>query len=114
MYTRKKTLDLDCPLRLAMGFIGSKWKPCLLFELRKGPLRPSQLHKLLKEAPPRVLNQTLKELEEDGFVSKKIYPELTPKSEYSITDIGVSFLPVIDTMFEWGKQYRDSIINTAK
>ena len=106
MYTRKKTLDLDCPLRLAMGFIGSKWKPCLLFELRKGPLRPSQLHKLLKE--------TLKELEEDGFVSKKIYPELPPRSEYSITDIGVSFLPVIDTMFEWGKQYRDSIINTAK
>jgi len=68
----------------------------------------------LKETPSRVLNQTLKELEEDGFVSKKIYPELPPRSEYSITDIGVSFLPVIDTMFEWGKQYRDSIINTAK
>jgi DNA-binding HxlR family transcriptional regulator len=68
----------------------------------------------LKETPSRVLNQTLKELEEDGFVSKKIYPELSPRSEYSITDIGVSFLPVIDTMFEWGKQYRDSIINTAK
>ena len=56
MYERKIPVDLDCPLRLTMSLIGSKWKSCILDELRYKPLRPSELHKLFPEAAPRVLD----------------------------------------------------------
>lgn len=88
MYERKIPVDLDCPLRLTMSLLSSKWKSCILDELRHRSLRPSELHKLLPEATPRVLDLQLKELVEDGLVSKTIFPELPPRSEYSITELG--------------------------
>ncbi len=102
MYERKIPVDLDCPLRLTMSLIDSKWKSCLLDELRHGPMRPSELHKALPEAAPRVLDLQLKELVDDGLVAKTIYPELPPRSEYAITELGMTLIPIIDAMLEWG------------
>lgn len=104
MYERKIPVDLECPLRLTMSLIDSKWKSCILDELRHGSLRPSELHKVLPEASPRVLDLQLKELVEDGLVAKTIYPELPPRSEYSITELGMSLIPIIDAMLEWGQR----------
>lgn len=102
MYERKIPVDIDCPLRLTMSLIGSKWKSCILDELRSRPLRPSELHKIFPEASPRVLDLQLKELVEDGLACKTIYPELPPRSEYSITALGMSLIPIIDAMIDWG------------
>lgn len=107
MYERKIPVDLDCPLRLTMSLIGSKWKSCILDELRNKPLRPSELHKLFPEATPRVLDIQLKELVEDGLVAKTIFPELPPRSEYAITALGKTLIPIIDAMIEWGNQHTD-------
>lgn len=104
MYERKIPVDLDCPLRLTLSLIGSKWKSCILDELRYKPLRPSELHKLFPEATPRVLDLQLKDLVTDGLVSKTIYPELPPRSEYAITPLGKTLLPIIDAMIEWGNK----------
>ena len=105
-YEKKIKLDLDCPLRLTMSLIDSKWKTCILDELRSGvALRPSELHKRLPEAVSRVLDLQLKELVKDGLVSKEIYPELPPRSEYSITELGSSLLPIIDAMLKWGEDH---------
>lgn len=104
MYERKLPVDLDCPLRLTMSLIDSKWKSCILDELRHQALRPSELHRLLPEATPRVLDLQLKELVEDGLVAKMIYPELPPRSEYSITALGMTLIPIIDAMIDWGNQ----------
>lgn len=104
MYERKIPVDLDCPLRLTMSLIGSKWKPCILDELRHKSLRPSELHKIFPEATPRVLDLQLKELVEDKLVSKTIFAELPPRSEYSITPLGMSLIPIIDAMIEWGNR----------
>lgn len=71
-------------------------------ELRHKPLRPSELHNIFPEATPRVLDLQLKELVEDGLVSKTIYPELPPRSEYSITPLGLTLIPIIDSMIDWG------------
>lgn len=102
-YEKKIPVDLDCPLRLTMSLIESKWKSCLLDELRDGqPRRPSQLHKCLPEAAPRVLDLQLKEMTEDGLVLKTIFPELPPRSEYRISPLGASLLPIIDAMLKWG------------
>jgi DNA-binding HxlR family transcriptional regulator len=107
MYERKIPVDLGCPLRLTMSLIGSKWKSCILDELRNKVLRPSELHKIFPEATPRVLDLQLKELVEDGLVSKTVYPELPPRSEYAITALGQTLIPIIDAMIEWGNQHTD-------
>ena len=104
MYERKIPVDLSCPLRLTMSLIDSKWKSCILDELRSTSMRPSELHKALPEAAPRVLDIQLKELVDDGLVIKTIYPELPPRSEYSITELGSSLLPILDSMIAGGEK----------
>lgn len=112
-YEKKIPVDLDCPLRLTMSLIESKWKSCILDELRSGEgLRPSELHRRLPEAAPRVLDIQLKQMAEDRLIKKTIYPELPPRSEYMITDLGKSLLPIIDAMLAWGEEHMD--IFTAK
>lgn len=107
-YEKKIPVDLDCPLRLTMSLIDSKWKSCILDELRSGEaLRPSELHRRLPEAAPRVLDIQLKEMVDDGLVDKTIYAELPPRSEYVITDLGRSLLPIIDAMLRWGEEHFD-------
>lgn len=105
-YVKKIPVDLDCPLRLTMSLIESKWKSCILDEMRDGmALRPSEIHRRLSEAAPRVLDIQLKEMVDDGLVVKTIYPELPPRSEYKITDLGKSLLPIIDQMLRWGQEH---------
>lgn len=107
-YEKKIPVDLDCPLRLTMSLIDSKWKSCILDELRKGEsMRPSEIHKRLPEAAPRVLDIQLKQKVEDGLIAKTIFPELPPRSEYTITEIGKSLLPIIDAMLKWGEDHFD-------
>ena len=102
MYERKLPVDLDCPLRQTKRLMDSKWKSCILDALRHGALRPSELHRQLPEAAPRVLDLQLRELVEDGLVAKTIYAELPPRSEYALTELGASLLPIIDAMIAWG------------
>lgn len=107
-YEKKIPVDLDCPLRLTISLIESKWKSCILDELRSGaPMRPSEIHRCLPEAAPRVLDIQLKELVEDGLVGKTIYPELPPRSEYRISALGQTLLPIIDAMMKWGEEHYD-------
>ncbi|MCM1313494.1 MAG: helix-turn-helix transcriptional regulator [Bacteroides sp.] len=107
-YEKKIPVDLDCPLRLTMSLIESKWKSCILDELRDGePKRSNEVHKCLPEATPRVLDIQLKEMVEDGLVAKTIFPELPPRSEYKITQLGKSLIPIIDLMLKWGEEHFD-------
>lgn len=114
MYERKLPVDLECPLRLTMSLINSKWKSCILDELRHRAQRPSELHRIFPEATPRVLDLQLKELVEDGLVRKTIYAELPPRSEYAITPLGETLIPIIDAMIEWAPGMRNfSNVNTG-
>lgn len=107
-YEKKIPVDLDCPLRLTMSLIDSKWKSCILDELRTSPsMRPSEIHRRLPEAAPRVLDIQLREMVGDGLVAKTIFPELPPRSEYVITELGKSLLPIIDAMLSWGQEHFD-------
>ncbi len=110
MYERKIPVDLSCPLRLTMSLIDSKWKSCILDELRRRAMRPSELHRALPEATPRVLDIQLKELVDDGLVAKTIYPELPPRSEYAISPLGLTLIPIIDAMLEWGERNRELFV----
>jgi DNA-binding HxlR family transcriptional regulator len=106
MYERKIPLTIDCGLHLTKEVLNGKWKPALLNAISMGVKRPSEILRLLPVATRRVLNVQLKELEEHGMVEKMTYPQLPPKVEYSLTEIGWSLMPIIDAMNQWGDANR--------
>lgn len=106
MYKKKIPFDIECGIKITMEVIGGKWKSCIIQELNKSAKRPSELHRLFKEASPRVINQQLKELEIHGMICKKIFSELPPHSEYSLTETGKTLLPLIDQLEKWGDHFR--------
>lgn len=108
MYKRKNPLDITCGIRITISVIGSKWKPCIIDAQRDKPKRPSELHKEIPEAITRVLDQNLKELVLDGIIEKVIFPELPPHSEYHLTELGRTLLPVIDLLDRWGEDHREA------
>jgi DNA-binding HxlR family transcriptional regulator len=107
MYEKKIPLTIDCGLRLTKEVLNGKWKPALLKAISRDIKRPSEILKLLPGATLRVLNVQLKELEHHGMLDKKTYPQLPPKVEYSLTDLGLSIMPIIDAMDEWGDAHRE-------
>ena len=110
MYKRKIPLDIDCGVKIAMEVIGGKWKTYIIYELNRGARRPSELHRLFADASPRVINQQLKELEMHGMIEKKVFPELPPHAEYSITEDGRSLMPIIRMLEQWGNGFRPKMI----
>jgi DNA-binding HxlR family transcriptional regulator len=106
MYERKIPIDFTCGIKLAMEAVGGKWKSCILIELRHGARRPSEIMKLFPDANQRVINLQLKELCDFGLIEKKIFAELPPHSEYSLTETGRSVLPLLDALDNWGDTLR--------
>ncbi|WP_293946149.1 MULTISPECIES: winged helix-turn-helix transcriptional regulator [unclassified Sphingobacterium] len=102
MYERKTTPNLNCGLDLIGEVLYGKWKMRLLWFINEGYQRPSELQRKIPDASRRVLNIQLKELEEHELVSKRIYPVLPPKVEYSLTDFGLSLIPIIAALGQWG------------
>lgn len=107
MYERKIPLAIDCGLHLTKEVLNGKWKPALLNAIALEVKRPSQLLRLLPDATRRVLTVQLKELEDHGMIEKKVYSQLPPKVEYSLTEIGWSLMPIIDALNQWGDTHRD-------
>ncbi|MDX8553820.1 winged helix-turn-helix transcriptional regulator [Tenacibaculum sp. 1B UA] len=86
-----------------MGVIGGKWKTVILFHLIKGTLRYSELRKEIPMVTERTLSLQLKALEEDGVIKRKVYTSKPPlKVEYSLTDLGQSLIPIIQSIADWG------------
>ena len=110
MYKKKIPFDIECGVKITMEVIGGKWKSCILMELNRRAMRPSELHREFSDASPRVIDQQLKELEIHGVISKKIYAELPPRSEYSITDLGRSLIPIINEIETWGNNFRPRMV----
>lgn len=110
MYSRKIPEDLDCGIVVTMKILGGKWKACILDGIHKGIKRPSELHRAIGDASPRVI----RELEMMGIISKKIYPGLPLKVEYSLTELGNSLLPVIAVIDRWGIENNHLIENLGE
>jgi DNA-binding HxlR family transcriptional regulator len=109
MYEKKIPIDQYCGLDLMKEVLYGKWKIHLIYYISKGKKRPSELQREIPEATRRVLNMQLHQLEEHEIVAKKIYPQLPPKVEYSLTPFGESLLPVVDLMGEWGDNNREQL-----
>ena len=97
--------ERHCPVEATLGMIGGKYKTLILWKLISGPMRFSELRRAVPGATPKMLTQQLRELESDGLVHREIFPVIPPKVEYSLSEIGAEFLPVLDSMREWGIKY---------
>ena len=109
----KKAGDVEfrCYFQLAMMVIGGKWKPKVLFHLGQNDVvRFGALRRAVFGISEKMLIQSLKELEKDGLVNRKVYRQVPPKVEYSLTDLGKSFIPVLNAMFEWGQSYASYLV----
>jgi DNA-binding HxlR family transcriptional regulator len=106
-YERKIPIDQQCGLDLIREVLYGKWKIHLLWYIGNGIQRPSALTRKIPDATRRVINMQLNQLEEHELVCKKVYPQLPPKVEYSLTEKGQSLLPVITTMGYWGEDNRE-------
>ncbi len=98
-------LEYKCPLEATMDIIGGKYKGVIIGHLIGRTLRYNELQKLIAHATPKMLIQQLKELERDGIVSRKLYPVVPPKTEYSLTRRGKTLIPAIIELNKWGLLY---------
>jgi len=96
----------ECPVRAALSVIGGKWKPVVAYHLLQGTKRFGELRRLIPDATQKMLTQQLPEMERDGIVARKIYHEVPPRVEYSLTKYGLSLRPVMAELCEWGKRHR--------
>ena len=101
----KKSVDSEaCPVTFTMSKIGGKWKPIILFLIDKGANRFGLLQKGIEGISKQMLTRQLRELEEDGFLERTIFPEIPPRVEYTITPLGQSIFPIIGAMKDWGEK----------
>jgi DNA-binding HxlR family transcriptional regulator len=97
--------DFNCEKELTLSIISGKWKIVILWHLGvEGPHRFSELQRLFPKITHKMLTSQLKELIEDGIVHREVYPEVPPRVEYSMTELGMTLLPIIQMMYEWGKK----------
>jgi DNA-binding HxlR family transcriptional regulator len=106
----KKTFIFDennCPVTATMKVLGGKWKPILINAIYfTAPARFGELKRSVIGITQSMLTQQLRELEDDGIISRKIYAEIPPKVEYTLTEFGLTLSPVIQTMAKWGEEYK--------
>ena len=101
----KYDCNQGCPVEAALGVIGGKWKGVILYHLLSETMRFNALRRLMPEITQRMLTKQLRELETHNLIKRKVYPEVPPKVEYSMTEFGKTLAPVIFALQEWGTTY---------
>lgn len=102
-----------CPTEAALGVIGGKWKIIILCRLHNDVSRFNELKRQIPGVSQRMLTQHLRELERDGIVCRLAYPDGPPRVEYTLTEFGRTLTPVLDTLYNWGKQYQKRLPTRA-
>ena len=104
---------LSCPIRQVISRFGDKWSLLVLYSLNKsdnGILRFNELRREMTDCSQKMLSQTLKNLEHYNLVERKVYPEVPPRVEYSLSAIGKSLMPMIEDLIQWALKHFDDIV----
>lgn len=108
-----KNKDFHCEKELTLSIISGKWKVVIIWHLgHEGTYRFGELQKLFPSISHRILTKQLKELMEDGIIERYVYPEVPPRVEYSITELGMTLVPIVDMLYDWGKKRMDDLKDT--
>jgi DNA-binding HxlR family transcriptional regulator len=95
----------DCPIEVTLDIIGGKWKGMVLHRLLTGTTRFNELRRAMPKVTQRMLTRQLRELERDGLIHRRVYAEVPPRVEYSLTEFGSSLGPILMAMSDWGERY---------
>ncbi|MCD6045210.1 MAG: HxlR family transcriptional regulator [Gammaproteobacteria bacterium] len=104
-FMKKEFLNPDCPIGVTIKVLGGKWKLLILFSLNQGTKRFNELRREMPAVTQRMLTTQLRELEADKIISRKVYPEVPPRVEYALTDMGKTLTPVLEALKKWGACY---------
>lgn len=99
--------EYHCAMDVTMDYIGGKWKTVVLWYLKKEKKRFNELKRHIPAITEKMLSIQLKQLEKDGIISRKVYPEIPPRVEYSLTELGKTLIPVLDAIAKWGRKLAD-------
>ncbi|MBO6231073.1 MAG: helix-turn-helix transcriptional regulator [Ruminiclostridium sp.] len=99
----------DCPVATTVQLIGNKWKLLILRNLLVRPWRFNELQKSLEGISQKVLTDSLRSMESDGIITRTVYPEVPPRVEYALSELGESMRPILDAMQAWGNDYKSRI-----
>lgn len=97
-----------CPVAVTVQLIGSKWKLLIIRNLLERPWRFNELQRSLEGISQKVLTDSLRAMEADGIITRTVYPEVPPRVEYALSELGKSMHPILDAMKEWGENYKNS------
>jgi DNA-binding HxlR family transcriptional regulator len=101
--------EFSCPIETTLDVLGGKWKGMVLHRLIFGTLRFNELRRLLPHVTQRMLTRQLRELERDGVIRRRVYAEVPPRVEYSLSEFGESLKPILLMMGDWGAVYQDKL-----
>jgi DNA-binding HxlR family transcriptional regulator len=99
----------ECPVATTVSIIGSKWKLLIIRNLLARPWRFNELKKDLDGISQKVLTDSLRSMEEDGIINRTVYPEVPPRVEYSLSELGESMRGILSAMQEWGEAYKSNL-----
>ncbi|MBP3805767.1 MAG: helix-turn-helix transcriptional regulator [Oribacterium sp.] len=99
----------DCPVATTVSLIGSKWKLLIMRNLLVRPWRFNELQKSLDGISQKVLTDSLRSMEADGIITRTVYPEVPPRVEYALSELGESMRPIIKSMENWGAEYKKNL-----
>ena len=106
---KKKEELPDCPVATTVSLIGSKWKLLIMRNLLVRPWRFNELQRSLEGISQKVLTDSLRSMEEDGIITHTVFPEVPPRVEYALSDLGESMRPIIKSMETWGTEYKKGL-----
>lgn len=99
----------QCPVRDVIDNIGGKWNTLMILALADGPMRFSALRRLIPDISQRMLTQTLRDLQRDGYIGRQVFPTQPPSVEYSLTPLGQSFLVLVKRLVDWSMEHHQAI-----
>lgn len=99
----------ECPVAVTVQLIGSKWKLLIIRNLLERPWRFNELRKSLEGVSQKVLTDSLRSMEEDGLITRTVYPEVPPRVEYALSELGESMRPILNAMKDWGENYKENL-----
>lgn len=101
----------ECRIMTTMAMISNKWKVLIVCKLRDGTLRFNEIMRSLQGVSQKVLTSQLRELEDDGLVARKVYAEVPPRVEYTLTPLGRTLVPVLNNLEQWAEAHADEIVD---
>jgi DNA-binding HxlR family transcriptional regulator len=100
----------ECPVAVTVSLVGSKWKLLIIRNLLVRPWRFNELQKSLEGISQKVLTESLRSMEADGIITRTVYPEVPPRVEYALSELGETLRPILTSMGEWGEAYQSKAL----